>query len=211
MKPTVIVVAKAPVAGRVKTRLCPPLTHADAAFVARAALRDTLHAVVGAAPKVLLALDGEAGDWLDGFDVDLVAQCDGGLDARIAAAFEAAAGPSVLVGMDTPQLTPDLLVGAMRALATHDAVIGASADGGFWLLGTRRPHRALFEGVPMSRADTGALQYERLRQHALDVERLCVLRDVDEFDDALAVANLAPLTEFARAFRAVQARCTLAS
>jgi uncharacterized protein len=213
MKPTVIVVAKAPVAGQVKTRLCPPLTFADAAFVARAALRDTLRAAVRAAPgRVLLALDGVAGAWLDGFDVDVVAQRGDGLDARIAAAFAAAGcGAAVLVGMDTPQLTADLLADAMRALTAHDAVIGMSTDGGFWLVGARRPRRALFEGVPMSRSDTGARQYARLRAHALDVDRLRALRDVDEFDDALAVAELAPSTEFARAFNMVRSRRPVAS
>jgi uncharacterized protein len=208
----VIVIAKAPVAGRVKTRLCPPLGFDDAALVARAALRDTLRSAVRAAPgRVLLALDGAPGAWLDDFDVRVVAQCGDGLDGRIASAFEAAGGPAVLVGMDTPQLTADLLVRARRGLSARDAVFGPSADGGFWLVGARSAPRALFEGVPMSRRDSGARQYARLRACGLEVGLLPVLRDVDDHDDAAAVADLAPETEFAAAFAAVGARLAVAT
>ena len=102
----VLVIAKAPVPGRSKTRLCPPCTPEQAARVAEAALGDTLAAVL-ATPGIrpVLALDGAPGPWLPpGFDV--VPQRGVGLDERLACAFEDAGGASFLVGMDTPQLTP---------------------------------------------------------------------------------------------------------
>ncbi|MFD0691277.1 DUF2064 domain-containing protein [Actinomadura fibrosa] len=61
--------------------------------------------------------------------------------------------------MDTPQVTPALLGRARRALARRGAVFGPAADGGFWLLGLRRPDARLLRGVPMSRPDTGAIQF----------------------------------------------------
>lgn len=95
--------AKAPVRGRVKTRLCPPYTPEEAARLAEAALADTLDAVAGCGvSRRILALDGEPGSWLPaGFEV--VRQAAGAFDERLAAAWDAARGPGVQIGMDTPQ------------------------------------------------------------------------------------------------------------
>jgi hypothetical protein len=186
--------AKEPVPGRVKTRLVPPCTPWQAAALAEAALADTLHAVLAApACRRVLVLDGEPGPWLPpGFDV--VPQCGGGLDERLAAAFAAAPGPALLIGMDTPQLTPGLLAVDWEAA---DAWFGPAVDGGFWGLGLRRPDAALVRGVPMSTADTGAVQRARLHAAGLRVAELPRLRDVDTAADAVAVACQAPRSRFA--------------
>jgi glycosyltransferase A (GT-A) superfamily protein (DUF2064 family) len=186
--------AKEPVPGRVKTRLVPPCTPRQAAALAEAALADTLHAVLAApARRRVLVLDGEPGPWLPpGFDV--VPQCGGGLDERLAAAFAAVPGPALLIGMDTPQLTPALLAVDWEAA---DAWFGPAADGGFWGLGLRRPDGALVRGVPMSTADTGAVQQARLHAAGLRVAELPRLRDVDTAADAVAVARQAPQSRFA--------------
>ena len=191
---TLLVVAKQPVPGRVKTRLVPPCTHEQAAALAEAALTDTLHTVltVPAARRVLV-LDGRPGPWLPrGFDI--VPQCGGPLDERLAAAFAAVPGPALLIGMDTPQVTADLLSVDWQAT---DAVFGPADDGGFWALGLRRPDPALLRGVPMSTADTGAIQLGRLLTAGLRTTCLPRLRDVDTAADAVAVARSAPLTRFA--------------
>lgn len=204
-----IVIAKEPVPGRVKTRLTPPYTPEQAALLAEAALTDTLDTAVAARAvrRRTLALAGRPGPWLPpGFAV--VPQRGDGLDERIAAAFDDARHPAdprplVLIGMDTPQLTPALLDGAARALAGRDAVIGPASDGGFWLLGLRRPDAALLRGVPMSRPDTGHLQLGRLRAAGLTVAVLPELTDVDTAEDAAAVAASAPDGRFAFALRAL--------
>ena len=197
-----IVLAKAPVAGRAKTRLCPPCTPQRAADLARAALADTLDAVlVTPVARRVIALDGEPGDWLPaGFDV--VAQRGGGLDERLAAAFDDVGGPALLIGMDTPQVSPALLTRALDALRGADAVLGLAPDGGYWAIGLRRPAGAVFKGVPMSREDTGARQLARLREHGLRVAALPALRDVDVIADAHAVAALVPEGRFARVLAA---------
>jgi uncharacterized protein len=191
---TLLVIAKQPVPGRVKTRLVPPCTYEQAAALAEAALADTLRAVLMApAARRVLVLDGEPGPWLPhGFDI--VPQCGGPLDERLAAAFAAVRGPALLVGMDTPQVTPDLLAVDWRAA---DAVFGPAADGGFWALGLREPDPALLRGVPMSTSATGAIQRARLVAAGLRVAELPQLRDVDTAADALAVAREAPQTGFA--------------
>ncbi|MEV0999471.1 TIGR04282 family arsenosugar biosynthesis glycosyltransferase [Nonomuraea sp. NPDC050202] len=200
-----MIIAKEPLPGKVKTRLTPPYSPAEAAGLAEAALRDSVRAVAAApATQRVLALDGLPGRWLPpGFVV--VPQRGAGLDERLAAAFADAhrlrPDPVVLIGMDTPQVTPALLGEAGRALERHDAVYGPAADGGFWLLGLRRPDPALLLGVPMSHPETGKHQLDRLQRAGLDVRHLPELTDVDTAADAAAVAAEAPASCFAAALR----------
>ena len=200
---TLLVLAKAPVPGRVKTRLCPPCTPEQAADLATAALRDTLAAVLAVPDtRPLLVLDGTPPAWLT-VDLEVVGQRTGALDHRLAGAFEAAGtGPALLVGMDTPQLTTAVLADAVAALRCHDAVLGAAVDGGWWALGLQRPDPGLLQGVPTSRPDTGDRQRARLAGAGLRVRELDRLRDVDGEADADAVAELAPHTAFAACWRA---------
>lgn len=207
---TLIVIAKAPVPGRVKTRLTPPFTPEQAAALAEAALADTLDAVLAApVARRVLALAGTPGRWLPpGFTV--IAQRGGGLDERLAAAFDDAALPDasrggaplpmVLIGMDTPQVTPALLAGAARPLVSGaaDAVFGPAADGGYWLLGLRAPDPSLLLGVPMSRPDTGSAQLDRLASAGLRVSMVPELTDVDHAEDAARIAAGIPGSRFAQ-------------
>lgn len=209
---TLIVLAKAPVRGRAKTRLTPPFTPAESAALAEAALADTLETVLhsASAPPVL-ALDGDPGDWLPpGFTV--IPQVAGGLDARIAGAFATVperaanvrpAGPALLIGMDTPQITAAMLKPDWTGT---DALLGPACDGGFWALGFRHPDPATVRqaviGVPMSRPDTAAVQLARLRAAGLRTRLLPAARDVDTAADAFAVARLCPESRFARLLHA---------
>lgn len=202
---TLLVIAKQPVPGRVKTRLTPPCTPQEAAALAEAALTDTLHTMLQVpARRRILVLDGTPGPWLPpGFAV--VPQASGGLDERIAAAFELCdSGPALLVGMDTPQLTPDMLADVGRS--GHAAWFGPAADGGFWALGFADPTRAgsLVRGVPMSEDRTGAIQRRRLVEAGLTVCDLPLLRDVDTAADAASVvASCPPGSRFSAAMAAL--------
>lgn len=191
---TLLVIAKEPRPGRVKTRLTPPFSPAEAAVLAEASLTDTLRAVAAApADRRVLVLDGRPGPWLPpGFDV--VPQCAGGLDERLAAAFAGCDGPALLVGMDTPQITPELLT---VDFAGCEAYFGPAEDGGFWALGLAAPDPGLLRGVPMSTPFTGAVQRRRLTEGGLRVRDLPALRDVDTAADAEAVAAQAPHGRFA--------------
>ncbi|SOD58541.1 hypothetical protein SAMN06297387_101200 [Streptomyces zhaozhouensis] len=199
--PTLLVIAKEPVPGRVKTRLTPPFTPEEAAALAEAALADTLATLLRVpAPRRVLVLQGRPGPWLPpGYAV--VPQCGGGLDRRIAAAFAGCTGPTLLVGMDTPQLTPQLLAPATGpdSWPPGRAWFGPAEDGGFWALGLAEPRPDLVLGVPMSTPDTGRLQRLRLREAGLDVRALPPLRDVDTAADAAEVAAARPGGRFAAA------------
>jgi len=215
----VLVLAKAPVAGEVKTRLCPPLTPVQAADLAAAALLDSLAAatsVPGAMTVAVLAGDlhgaarvAELRTALRG--VPVLPQRGAGLGARIAAAHRdvgASTGRATLqIGMDTPQAGPLLADAATVLHAPHvDAVLGLATDGGWWALGLRDPAAAaLVAAVPTSRDDTGARTLAALRAGGLQVALLPELSDVDTVADAVAVAAAAPHTRFAAAVRTLAA------
>lgn len=199
-----LVLAKAPVPGTVKTRLCPPCTPEQAARVAAAALADTLDAA-GAVPasRHTLVLRGRyaapAGWWV-------VPQRGAGLAERLAHAYADTAKrltASLLIGMDTPQIRAALLADAADALtaAGTDAVLGPAADGGWWALGLRDPaHADALRGVQMSTPHTGADTLAALRSRGLSVAALPALCDVDTAADAWAVAaQCPPAGRFARA------------
>ncbi|MBA3807215.1 MAG: TIGR04282 family arsenosugar biosynthesis glycosyltransferase [Solirubrobacterales bacterium] len=201
ISPALLVLAKAPRAGAVKTRLCPPLTPTQAAELAEAALLDTLTAVLATpGARAVLILDGEAGAWMPA-GIDLLPQRTGDLATRLADAFADIAGPALLIGMDTPQVTPALLTRGLDLLQEphNDAVLGHTDDGGYWAIGLRRGDRRVFEGVPMSTERTGIAQHQRLIDLGLRVGILPSLRDVDRFEDAQAVCREAPDTRLAHA------------
>jgi uncharacterized protein len=208
VRATIIVIAKSPVPGRCKTRMCPPCSPEDAAIIAEASLADTLAAVAATpAKRRMLALDGPVGPWLpSGFDV--VGQRGRGLGERLESAFEDAGGPALVIGMDTPQVTPACLQAALRALERprYDAALGPACDGGFWALGLRARRRALFRGVPMGTDATYGAQLQRLESLGLRVALLQELCDVDLFADAVEVARSIPGSPFAQAVARVAAR-----
>jgi len=198
---TVIVLAKQPLPGQVKTRLHSEFTPGEAARLAAAALADTLGTVRSSAARHrVLAWEGDAAGWDAGFGV--TPQPPGDLGVRLAAAFaavwadSAAGSRALLVGMDTPQLRRDHLDTDWDGA---DALLGLSEDGGFWAIGLRRGHpRDVFVGVPMSTDRTGSAQLARLVELGLSVKLLAPLRDVDVPADAAAVAARYPELAFSR-------------
>lgn len=210
-----LVLAKAPEPGRVKTRLCPPLAPAEAADLAAAALLDTLDAVSRVPDgAVVVALAGRPGAAARAVELrtalrGVVTRGQRGPDLghRIAAAHRDTAAllpgrPVLQLGMDTPQVEPGLLTAAAEPLrhGTLDAVLGPAADGGWWALGLRDPRAAVvIADVPTSRADTGERTLHALRAAGLRVGPLPELTDVDTAADATAVARAAPGTRFADA------------
>ncbi len=211
---TALVVAKAPVPGLAKTRLAATVGEGAAADIAAAALLDTLDAVAAAPVGArVVALTGdldrasrsvELRDRLSAFTV--VPQRGDGFAERLAHAHAdaAAAGgprPVLQIGMDTPQVSADLLGRCADRLAGCDALLGLAEDGGWWVLGVADAASAdCLRTVPMSRPDTGALTLEALYGLGLEVALAEQLADVDTADDVAAVrGGCAPTSRFAEA------------
>jgi len=190
----VTVIAKAPVPGHVKTRLCPPCTPEQAAQVAAAALADTLTAVdevarITTARRVLL-LDGDRQAWMPA-SFDVVAQRGGGLEDRLCNGF-VDLGPGVIIGMETPHVAAalaDAVAAARRGVDT----IGLATDGGYWMIGlcaaSATMAHELFHRMPMSSSHTGLAQLRRLHAFGRQVRLLPTARDLDTLDDLKAVAE----------------------
>jgi glycosyltransferase A (GT-A) superfamily protein (DUF2064 family) len=206
MRVTALVVAKAPVAGLAKTRLAAAVGAAAAADIAAAALLDTLDAVAGApvtARVVAMTGDLDAASHSDDIRRRLAAftvigQRGADFAERLANAHADAAAavgdqPVLQIGMDTPQVTADLLARCGRTLLGAPAVLGMARDGGWWLLGVRSANMAdALRTVPMSQPDTGLLTLKALRDNGIDVELVDELADVDTIDDVYAVRRACP-------------------
>ncbi|HLU55627.1 MAG TPA: DUF2064 domain-containing protein [Pseudonocardia sp.] len=215
----VIVLAKAPEPGRVKTRLCPPATPEQAADLAAAALLDTIDAAAGVpGADLVVAFTGRLAGAARGGELTaalrgarVLPQRGDALGERIAAAHADTAAvlpgrPTLQLGMDTPQADAALLAACLDRLRAPrtDAVLGLAADGGWWALGLRDPRAArLVAPVPTSRADTGERTLRALRDGGLRVGLLAELTDVDTAADALQVAAAAPGGRFAAALARV--------
>ncbi len=212
--PVLLVVAKAPVPGTVKTRLGRVVGMERAADLAAAALLDTLTAGMEAygVPRCHLALDGDlarahrAGELLAATrGWTLHPQRGESFAERLLHAHQDTAArsgaPVVQIGMDTPQLSPEaLLEAAARLTGPDEAVLGPAEDGGWWLLGVGGPHLlAHLAEVPMSTDQTCARTREALHRAGANLSEIGALRDVDELEDARLVADAAKGSHFARA------------
>jgi glycosyltransferase A (GT-A) superfamily protein (DUF2064 family) len=210
---TLLVVAKAPEPGRAKTRLAAAVGDRVAAEIAAAALLDTLDAVA-AVPVVAraVALTGDLDAAAGGAEIrqrlelfTVIAQRGNDFGDRLANAHaDAAAGYPVLqIGMDTPQVTADLLAGCARRLLEVPAVVGPAHDGGWWVLGVQKPAMAeCLRSVPMSRPDTGELTMKALHDNGIDVTLVQSLADFDFVADVAAVRDACgPASRFARVTR----------
>jgi len=210
-----LVIAKAPVPGRVKTRLGARVGMDAAAELAAAALLDTIAACRSAFAECHLALDGHLGDAvrsdalrrsLDGWTVH--PQRGEGLGQRLAHAHAdaAGAGPTVQLGMDTPQVTPADLFAVAEAAFDGDAVLGPAADGGWWVLAlSDASAAAVLVEVPMSRPDTFASTRAALTAAGQTVRVGHELTDVDTVEEAASVADSLADGHFLRAWRSVTA------
>ncbi len=214
---TLLVIAKAPVAGQAKTRLGATVGHHAAADIAAATLLDTLDAVDATPVRArVLALTGDldqasGGDEIRSRlgDVYVVEQRGDDFSARLAnaiadAAAVAGARPVLLIASDTPQVTADLLTECAQALVETDVVFGLARDGGWWVLGVTEPSMAeCLHTIPTSRSDTGPATLEALRDKGLGVTLVAELSDVDTIDDVeLVRADCAPDSRFVRATKA---------
>lgn len=197
---TALVVAKAPVPGLAKTRLAATIGDAAAAELAAASLLDTLDAVSAAdVDHRVVALTGNLPDAARSEELTralasftVIAQRGDGLGERLAHAHADAAttGAVLQIGMDTPQVTPQMLTDAAATLARSD-VLGSAEDGGWWALGLRDPAmaQALFD-VPMSAPSTGVDTHASLTAAGASLTMLAELRDVDFESDLDAVSHL---------------------
>lgn len=185
----IIVFAKAPQPGEVKTRLIDALGREGAAALARRMLQSTLAVAIGARlgpVELCMSPDPDACDWQgvplpDG--IERSAQGEGNLGTRLARAAErgiARDGRMMLIGTDCPGLSATLLRTAARALIETGAVIYCTADGGYALLGLSRFDELLFRGIAWGGPDVAAATLRRFVHLGWPLHVGRTLHDVDE-------------------------------
>ncbi len=217
---SVLVVAKAPVPGLAKTRLAAAVGNDVAADIAAAALLDTLDAVAGSPVAArVVAMTGNLDDAQRSGEIrsrlaDFVVVRQRGDDfadrlanAHLDTAAVTGGLPVLQIGMDTPQVNPELIGRCAQALADNAAVLGMARDGGWWVLGVTEATTAdCLRSVPMSAPETGAETLAALLHTGITVELLSELADVDTLDDVDAVRRACrPDSRFSRITAQVRA------
>jgi len=189
-----IMFGRYPRPGKTKTRLIPLLGTLGAAELQRELAERTLATMTraGLAPVEFAYTDGTPAQmrrWLAGRPVDLYSQEEGDLGRRMQNALENAlargARQAVLVGTDVPGLAASHLVQAFAALDSHDLVFGPSRDGGYWLVGTRRP-AGVFDGIPWGTGRVLDQSLDLARRQGMSAVLLSPLDDMDTPEDLRA-------------------------
>jgi rSAM/selenodomain-associated transferase 1 len=198
MKTRIVLFAKQPFPGRVKTRLIPTLGAEGAARLARRMLASTLREAVASGLAVELCGDPDARLWGPiSLGLTLSGQGEGDLGARLTRAAErtTANGEAVLlIGADCPGLNASHLRDAAAALNRHDAVIHPAEDGGYALLGLRRSDPSVFDRIAWSGPDVASQTCARIGALGWSLAIHDTLRDVDQPADlALLPRPLLPV------------------
>ncbi len=192
-----IVFAKAPIPGQVKTRLCPPLTPDEAASLHGSLVLDMLERSRGAVSMDRFVACAPSPDHVffkileERHGVRLLAQTGDDLGARMAHAidtvFDLGYRRVIGIGTDLPTLPGSALGDTVKLLADHDLVLGPARDGGYYLIGLRKPAPDLFAGMPWSTDRVLALTTQKAAALGLTIARLPVRRDLDTIEDLKAV------------------------
>lgn len=207
-----IIFAKAPVAGQVKTRLCPPLTADEAATLQGSFVLDTLERSRAAVQKFRLPICRYLACapssthvffqiMAERHGVQLLEQTGESLGERMHNAFVALFAKGftgvLIVGTDVPSLPLQHYQQAVEMLRAHELVLGPAEDGGYYLVGLTRPAPELFRDIAWSTDQVLAQTRERARQAGLRASLLPVWRDVDTMEDlqALIEANRRDMTQ----------------
>lgn len=176
--------AKAPVPGTVKTRLGLPTE--EAARLQEALIPDTIEKACSLGPVTVAGTPTDRLPLISTLlpeGVRLIPQADGDLGEKMLsgarALFEQSGNPVIILGTDAPTLPSSRLAEAARALRTHDAAIISSVDGGYVLLGLRRPHEILFQDIVWSTGAVYGQTLDRAQEAGLSVHEGEPWYDVD--------------------------------
>lgn len=174
----IVVMAKVPKAGAVKTRLVPLLGEHGAAALCRAMTEDVLDIVRASGLPFRVALGGDLHDtWARSLDAEIEPQAAGDLGARLRHALR---DGGIAIGTDAPTLPATFLTDAAAALADRDVVWAPALDGGYVLVGARPTALGVFDDIPWSTAETLAASVARADTLGLRHARLPFWYDVDD-------------------------------
>ena len=191
-----IVFAKAPIAGEVKTRLCPPLTPDEAASLHGSLVLDLLerNQTLKGCDRILAGSPTPDHPFFSAmntrFKIPIWEQVGDDLGARMAHAFQSALESpyqtAIIIGTDIPGIFTSLISTAFKSFQDHDVVVGPTEDGGYYLIGLRSPIPELFQDIPWSTDTVFSLTREKAKAMGLSLKVLPMLRDLDTIEDLQA-------------------------
>ncbi|HKL25022.1 MAG TPA: TIGR04282 family arsenosugar biosynthesis glycosyltransferase [Desulfuromonadales bacterium] len=210
-EPVLAVFAKQPLAGKVKTRLCPPLSETEAARLYQVSLAETISTLWECPLRMVLFYAGERAWFEQAFpEVLLVPQTKGGLGVRLQAAadqlFAAGSGPVLFIGSDSPDLPCALVTTTVDRLQQFDVVTVPCLDGGYALVGMNRPCPEIFEDIPWSTAEVLATTRRQAERAGLAYHELDPWDDLDDLASLRRLAERSPVSATARYVQARLAR-----
>lgn len=188
---TLLVVAKQPAAGQAKTRLSPPLTPEQSASLYECFLRDTLDLMraVEGVERVVCHLTEDSRSYFQQMAPDMQLRCQHGdslgerLDHLLTESLAAGSDRAVVMDSDSPTLPPQYLAQAFDLLEDVDVVLGPTHDGGYYLIGMKRPQPQLLREVQMSTPHVLDDTLRRAEALGLTVGQLPRWYDIDIADD----------------------------
>ena len=192
-----IVFAKSPVPGSVKTRLCPPLTPDEAATLHGSLVLDTLEQTrkLQGFDRFLACAPSKQHPFFQAVGArqqielwEQIPEEDFGkrMDQAFCIAFDRGYSFAVMIGSDLPTIDGNIVQQALRALSEHDAVIGPSQDGGYYLIGMKKPTPELFSEIPWSTDQVTSLTQQKAERLGLSLKLLRPQRDLDTMEDLQA-------------------------
>lgn len=195
--PILALFTKQPVPGKVKTRLCPPLTDVEAARLCQVALAETVQSLWECPVQMVLFYEGDA-DWFKRAFPEMlrIPQATGDFGVRLQAAvaqlFAAGGGPVLLIGSDSPDLPESLVLAALATLEEVDVVTVPCRDGGYALLGLKKPVPELFTGISWSSDQVLVETRARAEQAGLVYRELESWDDLDDLDGLRRLVERSP-------------------
>ncbi len=197
-----VLFAKAPIAGKVKTRLTQHCTPQQAAAIAEILIEESLKRALRYWPgKVYLSI------WqfdqhpfittmLARYEVDFLAQLNGSLGEKMLDTFKLLDYPTAIVGCDAPLIDPDTYRQAHQQLTMGRHVIGPSEDGGYYLIGASGPIAPLFENIDWGSASVLEQSLQAALRHEIDINCLPESFDVDRWDDVVRASAKIPSLQY---------------
>jgi len=204
MSPVLIVFAKYPVPGSVKTRIALHCGNDAAAELAATLMIETAKLVVRAwpGPRVLYCWpdtdEALFKDIMNNYDFRLASQSEGSLGDKMYDAMQKECrtfGSAAIIGTDVPHCPAEILGDTYEYLSQGKSVIGPASDGGYYLIGLQHPEKRFFENIEWGGNSVFASTLDRAKELDIDLDILPVVRDIDDWQDLVAVAGELPVLQ----------------
>ena len=197
-KPSLLLFAKTPILGNVKTRLRPQCSEKQCLELAKILLEDSIVKAVDCwEGKVVLSVWPELKDdfiqqMSQKYPIELTLQADGDLGDKMSAAFTEFGYPMAIMGCDAPHIAQKTLTACYSYLTQRKNCLGESEDGGYYIIGLSKQCSEIFQGVEWGSESVFTSTMQRAKRQLLELKQLPILNDVDTWQDLVEASDHLP-------------------